>query len=67
MYEKACEFLSGFNFQTILSMGAIVWYFTKDIKSSIDKLDNDVRGMNTGVSRVEGTVYGTKLYTDLKE
>lgn len=61
-YIKFLEFLSGFNLQTIIAMIVIVWYFSKDIKLSIDNLDKDVREMNTRVSRIEGTVYGKDLY-----
>jgi hypothetical protein len=56
------DFLKEFNIQNILSMGLIMWYFTRDIKSSIDRLDKDLQGMNTRVSRLEGTVYKTELY-----
>ena len=64
------EFFREFNIQTILSLAVIVWYFTndmkKELKTSIDNLDKDVREMNTRVSRLEGTVYGNDLY-NLKE
>ena len=66
MQESIINFFKEFNLQTILSMAAIVWYFTKDIKASIDNLDRDVRAMNTRVSRLEGTVYG-KDVTKLSE
>lgn len=62
--DKVIEFLHGFNFQTILSLFVIVWYFSRDIKSSIDSLDKDIREMNTRVGRIEGTVYGTNLYKE---
>jgi len=71
------EFFKEFNIQTILSMGLIVWYFTREIKSSleskIDNLDQDMKimnkefhAMNTRVSRVEGTVYGKDIYKEIK-
>jgi hypothetical protein len=64
--DQILAFLKEFNFQTILSLAIIVWYFTNDIKkelkASIDNLDKDVREMNTRVSRLEGTVYGKDLY-----
>lgn len=60
------DFLKGFNFQTILSLGIIVWYFSKDLKKElghqIEKLDMDIREMNVRVSRLEGTVYGKDVY-----
>lgn len=61
------DFFKAFNIQTILSMGAIIWYFTRDIKSSIDNLDHDLRKMNTRVGRLEGTVYGKDVYNKLDE
>jgi hypothetical protein len=60
--EKIASFLHEFNLQTIISMGLIVWYFTRDIKSSIDNLDKDIRGMNTRVSRLEGGFYGKEAF-----
>ena len=60
--SELLEFLKQFNIQTLIGMAAICWYFTRDLKSSIDKLDDDVRKMNSRVSRLEGTVYGKDLY-----
>jgi hypothetical protein len=65
--DKFLEFLSQFNWQTILSMGALLWYFTRDIKNSIDTLDKDIRAMNTRISRIEGTVYGREIYNQINE
>jgi hypothetical protein len=65
--DELLDFLKGFNLQTILSMAAIIWYFTRDIKSSIDALDHDVRKMNTRVGRLEGTVYGRDIYSKVEE
>lgn len=64
---EVLDFLKGFNIQTILSMGAIIWYFTRDIKASIDTLDHDIRKMNTRVARLEGTVYGKDIYSNVEE
>lgn len=60
--EQVFSFLREFNLQNILSLGLIVWYFTRDLKSSIDNLDKDVRAMNTRIGRLEGTVYGKDIY-----
>lgn len=60
--EQLLQFLRDFNLQTILSMAVIVWYFSRDIKSSIDRLDKDLNAMNTRTSRMEGTVYGKEIY-----
>lgn len=60
------DFSKSFDLHTIIAMGVIMWFFTRDIKkelkASIDNLDKDVREMNTRVSRLEGTVYGNKVY-----
>jgi hypothetical protein len=61
------NFLAGFNLQTIISVLAIAWYFTRDIKTAINNLDRDIREMNTRISRVEGTVYGANIYQELKK
>jgi hypothetical protein len=65
--DKVLNFLSEFNLQTIVSMGVIVWYFTRDVKSSVDNLDKDVREMNTRISRLEGSVYGRHVYEQIKD
>ena len=65
--NKLLEFLTEFNFQTILSMAIIMWYFTRDIKNSIEALDKDVRAMNTRISRLEGSVYGREVYNHVQE
>jgi hypothetical protein len=36
-------YLEKMNWQTIIAMFAIGWYFTRDIRISLEKLDNDVR------------------------
>ncbi len=60
------EFLKTFDFKTVVSLGAIMWYFTRDIKVSIDRLDEDLRKMNSRLSRLEGTVYGKDVYNYVK-
>ncbi len=62
--DYVIDFFKEFNIQTILSLVVIMWYFTRDIKNSIDNLDKDIREMNTRESRLEGTVYGKDLYKD---
>jgi len=67
--ENILNFLKEFNLQTIFSMGIMLWYFTsglkKDLSDKIDKLDSDIRQMNTRISRMEGTVYGKDIYNNL--
>jgi len=60
--DQIYSFLKEFNLQNILSLSLIVWYFTRDLKVSIDTLDKDVRAMNTRIGRLEGTVYGKDVY-----
>jgi flagellar capping protein FliD len=60
--DQIISLMGNFNLSNILSMAAIMWYFTRDIKQSIDNLDKDVRDMNTRISRIEGTVYGKEVY-----
>jgi len=65
--DQVLEFLKGFNIQNIIAMFAVIWYFSRDIKSSIDSLDRDVRAMNTRIGRLEGTVYGKDVYKHTEE
>ena len=65
--DQLLDFLKEFNLQTILSMGAIMWYFTRDLKQSIDSLHKDMKEMNTRISRVEGSVYGKDIYKHIDE
>ncbi|NBV40346.1 hypothetical protein EBR77_00715 [bacterium] len=69
--DKLIDFLIGFNFQTIITVIAAIWYFTKDIKTELslklDKIEVDLNKMNTRVSRIEGTVYGQEIYKKIKE
>jgi hypothetical protein len=37
--DKFIEILSTFNLPTVLSIGAIFWYFTRDIKQEIKKYE----------------------------
>jgi hypothetical protein len=56
------KFAKEFNLQSLTGMAIIIWYFSRDIKNSIEKLDHDINKMNTRVSRLEGTVYGGEIY-----
>lgn len=64
--KEFIEFLKGFNIQTIVTMGIMLWYFSNSLGAKIDNLDRDVREMNSRVSRLEGTVYGLDLYKEKK-
>lgn len=37
------NYIEKLNWQTIIAMFAIGWYFTKDIKETLTKLESDVR------------------------
>jgi len=65
--DEILAFLKEFNFQTIISLGIIIWYFNRDLKMSIDNLDKDIRQMNTRVSRVEGILFGKDIYKHIDE
>lgn len=68
--DQVLEFLKEFNFQIILSVSIIVWYFTNQIKKSLHekiyKLDLDIREMETRVGRLEGAVFGKDVYKNVK-
>lgn len=55
------------NWQTMVGMFVIVWYFTRDIKKNVESMASDLHKMNTRISRIEGTVYGQKIYDSVKE
>lgn len=67
--EKIIELVNGLNLQMIISIFAVTWYFTNDMKkdiiSRIDNLDKDIREMNSRVGRLEGTVYGNEVYKNI--
>ncbi len=65
--KEIFDFIRDFNIQNILSMFAICWYFSRDVKLSIDNLDKDVRNMNTRVTRLEGTIYGKDIYNKIED
>lgn len=65
--DKFLEFLQEFNIQNIISLIIIVWYFTRDLKKEIEKVNAELHQMNTRISRIEGTVYGKEIYEKIKE
>ena len=69
--SELLDFIKTFDLHTIIAMGLIMWFFSRDIKNelkgSIDNLDKDVREMNTRLSRVEGTIYGKNVYKTLRD
>lgn len=65
--EEFIKFLKDFNIQNIISMGIIIWYFTRDIKKDMHEMNAELHKMNTRVSRIEGTVYGKDIYEKVKD
>lgn len=37
--DQVLEFLKGFNVQTILSLGAIIWYFHRHTDAKLEKME----------------------------
>lgn len=46
------ELIEKFNWQTIIAMLAIGWYFTKEIRESLKILDKDVREQSTRTDKL---------------
>ena len=61
------DFLREYDIKMVISMIVIMWYFTRDLKMSIERLDIDVRKMSTRISRIEGTVYGKDVYSKIDD
>lgn len=60
--EELLKFFKDFNVQTIMTVLLGMWYFTRDIKIEIRAIHKDLKGMDTRLSRLEGTTYGKDLY-----
>lgn len=61
--------LSGLNWQAIVAIFIVVWFFTKDLRKGVEEtlrevksIHADLKTMNTRISRLEGTTYGQQLY-----
>ena len=61
--KNIVNFLNGFNIQTILSLVAISWYFTKDLKIEIQKEINEIRRETENQSRRSDKLY--EMFIDL--
>ena len=61
------DFLKEYDIKMVISMIVIMWYFTRDLKMSLERLDTDVRKMSTRISRIEGTLYGKEVYTKVDD
>jgi hypothetical protein len=67
--EPIIEAVSNLNWQTVIGIFVVVWYFTKDVKKvnedifkELKSIHADLKTMNTRISRVEGTMYGKEIY-----
>jgi hypothetical protein len=49
---EVINFIEKLNWQTIFAMFAIGWYFTRDIRISLDKLDSDVRAQGARTDKL---------------
>lgn len=50
--ENAFSYLASMNWQTIIAMFAIGWFFTKDIRDTLIKLDDDIRNQGKRTDRL---------------
>lgn len=41
--SEMIDFLKQFNIQNLIGMAAICWYFTRDLKAQMEKIDKDLR------------------------
>jgi len=57
------DFLKGFNIQNLMGMAVICWYFTHDLKSQIEKLDNDLNNKIDQQSKRTDKLY--EMFIDL--
>jgi len=60
--KEVIDFVRELDLHQIVIMWGAMWYFTKDLKAQMVKLDEDLRSMNSRTSRLEGTVYERKIY-----
>ena len=68
------EAVSSLNWQTVIAIFIVVWYFTRDTKKTTEELLKEVKSihsdlqiMNTRLSRIEGTVYGNQIYKNIEK
>ncbi len=65
--KELMDFLREYDIKMVVSMIVIMWYFTRDLKTSIDRLDEDVKKMNTRLCSLEETVYGKDIYMKIED
>jgi hypothetical protein len=45
-------YIEKLNWPTIIAMFAIVWFFTRDLRATLHKIDNDVRDQGKRIDRL---------------
>lgn len=68
--DQIIEKIMNLNWQTIFGMFAIGWYFTREIRSSLEKLEDDVRSQGARTDKLYEMYCETQkeikqLYIDL--
>lgn len=61
--SEILDFLKQFNIQTLIGMAFICWYFTHDMKASIERLDNDLNKKTDKQSERTDKLY--EMFIDL--
>lgn len=67
MYEEIVKLIQLFEIPQLVGCGVIIWFFTRDLRINLQKLTDDFHKMNTRVARLEGTVFGAKIYDSVDE
>ena len=76
--DNVIEFFKSFDFQNLLILVVVMWYFTRELEQKIEKkiddmrddisdIHRDLKTMNTRIGRLEGTTYGSKIYEIINE
>lgn len=64
--DNILKFLDNTNWQTIAAMFAIVWYFTREIRITLVKLESDFRDQGRRTDRLYELFIETKNEQDKK-
>ena len=62
--DTAIDFMKGFNLQTILSLIAIVWYFTSQLKSEIK---SDIKSLEKRIDTQDERIFLMSTGKTLRE
>lgn len=50
--DKIISFLNGFNIQTIVSLGLMMWYFNHHVERKIDEIKMDLKQQGARTDRL---------------